>query len=65
MWCLRPDKHLPRGAGVREDCERFREAAMMKSFMLARLTRQRDMLKIEEFFNTFREHVAVFYISPP
>jgi hypothetical protein len=25
-------------------------------FMLARLTRQRDMLKIERFFNTFREH---------
>jgi len=27
--------------------------------MLALLTRQRDMLKIERFFNMFREHVAV------
>ena len=31
--------------------------------MLALLTRQRNMLKIVRFFNTFREHVAVFYIS--
>jgi hypothetical protein len=26
--------------------------------MLALLTRQRDMLKTEAFFNTFRKHVA-------
>lgn len=31
--------------------------------MLARLTRQRDMLKIEGFFNTFRERVACDYMS--
>jgi len=30
--------------------------------MLALLTRQRDMLKTERFFNTFREYVVVFYI---
>jgi hypothetical protein len=31
--------------------------------MLALLTRQRDMLKTERFFNTFREYVADYYIS--
>ena len=31
--------------------------------MLARLTRQRDMLKSEDFFNTSREHVAGDYAS--
>ena len=31
--------------------------------MLALLTRQRDMLKIERIFNTFREHVADFNMS--
>ena len=34
-----------------------------EEFMLARLTRQRDMLKIEVFFNTFRGHVAGYNIS--
>jgi hypothetical protein len=29
-----------------------------EEFMLAGLTRQRDMLKIEGFFNTFRERVV-------
>jgi hypothetical protein len=31
--------------------------------MLVLLTRQRDMLKIEGFFNTFRERVACDYMS--
>ena len=31
--------------------------------LLARLTRQRDMLKTERFFNTFRERAAVYYIA--
>lgn len=31
--------------------------------MLARLTRRRDMLKTGRFFNTFREHVAVYNMS--
>src|SRR5690242_13893883 len=30
---------------------------------VSRLTRQRDMLKIERIFNTFREHVAGFNMS--
>src|SRR5215211_443462 len=48
---------------VREDCESVREAAISEEFMLALLTRQRDMLKTERFFNTLRQYVAVFYIS--
>src|SRR5262245_34262905 len=34
---------------VREDCERFLEAAIGEECMLARLTRQSDMLKTERF----------------
>ena len=34
-----------------------------EGFMLARLTRQRDMLKIEGIFNTFRERVAGYNMS--
>lgn len=34
-----------------------------EEFMLSHLTRQRDMLKIEGFFNTLREHVAGYNIS--
>src|SRR4030095_2839292 len=35
-----------------------------REFMLALLTRRRNMLKIERFFNTFREHLAVYTSRP-
>jgi hypothetical protein len=50
------------GPWVEEDCERF-GGCHGEEFMLARLTRQRDMLKTERFFYTFREHVAVVNMS--
>ena len=56
-------RHDRLGRSVREDCGRFRETGHGEEFMLALLTRQRDMLKTERFFNTFREHVAVYHIS--
>jgi hypothetical protein len=31
--------------------------------MLALLTRQSDVLKTERFFNTFGNHVAVYYMA--
>lgn len=57
-------RHDPVRCLVREACECFRETAMAKS-LLARLTRQRGMLRTERFFKTFRgTYVAGCYISP-